>query len=50
MAVVLVEQQVEAVVSGVADPLIVLEQWRISLDDNVSNVSLAALEQRIYAL
>jgi branched-chain amino acid transport system permease protein len=49
LAVVLVEQQVEAVLSGAADRVIVVEEGRISLNDDASNVSLASLEQRIYA-
>jgi branched-chain amino acid transport system ATP-binding protein len=48
LAIVLVEQQVDAVMSGAADRVIVVEQGRISLDDKAEDVSLAALEQRIY--
>jgi branched-chain amino acid transport system permease protein len=47
LAIVLVEQQVDAVMSGAADRVIVVEQGRITLDDNAEDVSLAALEQRI---
>jgi len=49
IAVVLVEQLVEEVVTGVADRVVVIEQGRVVTDDIPENISLADLERRIYA-
>jgi ABC-type branched-subunit amino acid transport system ATPase component len=48
LALVLVEQLVEDVVTGIADHVIVIEQGHVVMEDIPENISLADLEQRIY--
>jgi branched-chain amino acid transport system ATP-binding protein len=48
MAVVLVEQMIEDVMSGVADEVVVIEQGRVVLRDAPERISLKDLEQRLY--
>ena len=47
MAIVLVEQRIEEVVTGIADHVVVLEQGRIVLEDAPGRIDLADLEQRL---
>ena len=47
LAIVIVEQMVEDVVTGIADDVIVLEQGRVVLHDTPENLSLDELERRI---
>lgn len=48
IAVLLVEQLIDDVVTGIADEVIVIEQGRVAMRDAPSNISLADLEQRLY--
>ena len=48
MAVVLVEQMIEDVMSGVADEVVVIEQGRVVMRDVPERISLEDLERRLY--
>jgi branched-chain amino acid transport system ATP-binding protein len=48
LAIVLVEQRVEEVVTGIADVVLVIEQGRVVMQDVPERISLRELEQRIY--
>ncbi|MBS1883308.1 MAG: ATP-binding cassette domain-containing protein [Actinobacteria bacterium] len=47
MAIVLVEQRIEEVVTGIADHVVVLEQGRAVLEDAPERIDLADLEHRL---
>ena len=47
LAIVIVEQMVEDVVTGIADDVVVLEQGRVVLHDTPERISLEELERRI---
>ena len=49
MAVVLVEQMIEDVMSGVADEVVVIEQGRVVMRDVPERISVTDLERRLYA-
>jgi branched-chain amino acid transport system ATP-binding protein len=49
MAVVLVEQMIEDVMSGVADEVVVIEQGRVVMRDVPGRISVKDLERRLYA-
>ena len=46
LAIVIVEQMVEDVVTGIADDVVVLEQGRVVLHDTPERISLDELERR----
>jgi branched-chain amino acid transport system ATP-binding protein len=48
IGVLLVEQLIDDVVTGIADEVIVIEQGRVAMRDAPSNISLADLERRLY--
>jgi branched-chain amino acid transport system ATP-binding protein len=48
LAIVLVEQLVEEVVTGIADMVVVIEQGRVVQQDIPEQISLADLERRLY--
>ena len=48
LAIVLVEQRIEEVVTGIADRVVVIEQGRVVMDDIPEHISLRDLEQRLY--
>ena len=48
LAIVLVEQRIEEVVTGIADRVVVIEQGRVVMDDVPEHISLRDLEQRLY--
>ena len=48
MAIVLVEQMVEDVMTGIADEVVVIEQGRVVLRDAPDRISLKDLERRLY--
>lgn len=48
LAIVLVEQLIEEVVTGIADNVLVIEQGRVLLEDIPERISLSDLEQRLY--
>jgi ABC-type branched-subunit amino acid transport system ATPase component len=47
MAIVLVEQRVEEVITGIADYVLVIEQGRVVIEATPSEISLPELEQRL---
>lgn len=47
LAIVLVEQRIEEVVTGIADHVVVLEQGRIVMEDVPQRIDLADLERRL---
>ena len=49
LAIVLVEQMIEDVMTGVADEIVVIEQGRVVLREIPSRISLEDLERRVYA-
>ena len=48
MAIVLVEQMIEDVITGIADEVVVIEQGRVVMRDVPERISLAELERRLY--
>ena len=48
IGVVLVEQMIDDVVTGIADEVVVIEQGRVAMRDDPSKISLADLERRLY--
>ena len=48
IAIVLVEQMIEDVVTGLADDVVVIEQGRVVMHDVPERISLRDLEQRLY--
>jgi branched-chain amino acid transport system ATP-binding protein len=48
IAIVLVEQLIEDVVTGLADDVVVIEQGRVVMHDVPARISLRDLEQRLY--
>ena len=48
IAIVLVEQMIEDVVTGIADEVVVIEQGRVVMQDVPERISLAELERRLY--
>jgi branched-chain amino acid transport system ATP-binding protein len=48
IAIVLVEQLIEDVVTGIADEVLVIEQGRVVMHDVPERISLRDLEQRLY--
>jgi branched-chain amino acid transport system ATP-binding protein len=48
IAIVLVEQMIEDVVTGIADEVVVVEQGRVVLRDVPERISLSELERRLY--
>jgi branched-chain amino acid transport system ATP-binding protein len=48
IGVLLVEQMVDDVVTGIADEVVVIEQGRVAMRDVPSKISLADLERRLY--
>jgi branched-chain amino acid transport system ATP-binding protein len=48
MAIVLVEQMIEDVMTGVADEVVVIEQGRVAMRDVPARISLKDLERRLY--
>jgi len=48
MAIVLVEQMVEDVMTGIADQIVVIEQGRVVVQDAPGRISLKDLEHRLY--
>ena len=48
IAIVLVEQMIEDVVTGIADEVVVIEQGRVVMHDVPDRISLSELEQRLY--
>jgi branched-chain amino acid transport system ATP-binding protein len=49
LAVILVEQMIEDVLTGVADRVVVIEQGRVVMQDTPDRISLKDLERRLYA-
>ena len=49
LAVILVEQMIEDVLTGVADTVVVIEQGRVVMNDTPDRISLTDLERRLYA-
>ena len=49
MAIVLVEQMIDDIMTGVADEVVVIEQGRVTLRDVPSRISRKDLERRVYA-
>jgi branched-chain amino acid transport system ATP-binding protein len=48
IAIVLVEQMIEDVVTGIADDVVVVEQGRVVMHDLPGRISLTELERRLY--
>jgi branched-chain amino acid transport system ATP-binding protein len=48
IAIVLVEQMIEDVVTGIADEVVVIEQGRVVMRDVPERISLSELERRLY--
>ena len=48
LAIVLVEQMIEDVVTGIADEVIVIEQGRVVMQDAPERISLQDLERKLY--
>lgn len=49
LAILLVEQLVEEVMGGIADDVIVLERGRVTLRDEATNLSVAAVAESVYS-
>ena len=48
LAVILVEQMIEDVLTGIADDVVVIEQGRVTMRDSPDRISLRDLERRLY--